>query len=77
MTPAIFPIGQRPGVCRWCGCTNDHACDAGCSWANRERTLCSACVPLDRALRTVAGRIELAKCLQEGGFLAMQRRRRA
>lgn len=30
-------------VCRECGCTEDNACEAGCSWV--EADLCSACVP--------------------------------
>jgi len=34
-----------PGVCVFCGCTDDHACEGGCSWINAEHTLCSACVP--------------------------------
>lgn len=28
-------------VCRGCGCTNDHACEGGCSWV--ELDLCSVC----------------------------------
>ncbi len=28
--------------CRVCGCTDDHACEGGCSWV--EEDLCSACV---------------------------------
>lgn len=31
------------GVCRVCGCTDDHACPGGCSWADDEHTLCSRC----------------------------------
>lgn len=29
-------------ACRICGCTENNACDGGCSWA--EDNLCSACV---------------------------------
>lgn len=32
------------GECRACGCTDAWGCDAGCSWVNAERTLCSECV---------------------------------
>lgn len=32
-----------PGICRECGCTEEFACDGGCAWVNRRRTLCSAC----------------------------------
>jgi hypothetical protein len=61
-------ITEEPGRCRLCGCTYEHACAVGCSWANRQQTLCSACVPLDRALRTIAGRRALAEFVQEAGF---------
>lgn len=33
-------LGGEP-YCRECGCTDDHACGIGCSWA--EADLCSAC----------------------------------
>ncbi|MGH6967795.1 MAG: hypothetical protein ACREEN_01650 [Stellaceae bacterium] len=29
--------------CRVCGCTENDACDGGCSWATPKRTLCSNC----------------------------------
>jgi hypothetical protein len=49
-------IPERPGVCRWCGCTYHDPCPPGCSWANRQQTLCSECVAFDTAMRTKAGR---------------------
>jgi len=39
--PDLRPLGIRQ--CRACGCTDDFACDGGCSWA--EPDLCTACVP--------------------------------
>jgi hypothetical protein len=36
-----FPI--IPGVCRGCGCTDDHACPDGCWWVDGEEDLCSVC----------------------------------
>ena len=30
-----------PGVCRYCQCTEDEACEGGCSWVNAEQTVCS------------------------------------
>ncbi len=36
-------IPRELGICRECGCTDEHACVGGCSWANPEHTLCSAC----------------------------------
>jgi hypothetical protein len=38
------------GVCRVCGCTDEEACEGGCSWV--EPDLCSACV--DEANRAAA-----------------------
>lgn len=32
-----------PGICQVCGCTWTRACEGGCRWANRERTICSNC----------------------------------
>lgn len=32
--------------CRVCGCTENDACDEGCSWV--EYDLCSACAPASR-----------------------------
>ena len=37
----VWPAPSSP-ECRECGCTDDHACDPPCSWA--EPDLCSACV---------------------------------
>jgi hypothetical protein len=65
---AIY-LTQTPGRCRWCRCTEAEACESGCSWANRDRTLCSACVPLDAAMHNVPGRMELAVFLQVQGFV--------
>ena len=75
-------LRERPGRCRWCGCTELKACGAGCSWANRAATLCSACVPVDTMIRTVAGRKQLAeaanlaKILDAGLVAAAARPRR-
>ena len=42
-------ILEPRGVCKKCGCTDEHACPGGCSWTNKERTLCSACVKKESA----------------------------
>lgn len=34
----------RRGVCQVCGCTEEHACDQGCSWVDANRNLCSECL---------------------------------
>lgn len=33
---------HRRGVCRFCGCTEYHACPGGCSWINAAQTVCSS-----------------------------------
>lgn len=66
--PSAIVIVNAPGHCRWCGCTDAHAC-AGGRWANPRRSLCSDCVPLDRALRSREGRRALAAFLQAHEFL--------
>ena len=62
-------VSLTPGICRWCRCNWNNPCANGCSWVERTQTLCSECVPLDKALQTMAGRLELAEFLQDGGFL--------
>lgn len=54
----------RPGQCRWCGCTEYRPCLRGCGWVDRQQTLCSACQPLDQAMRTARGRQLLAQFTQ-------------
>jgi hypothetical protein len=51
--PEMRWVAARRGVCRVCGCTDERACAEGCSWANRERTVCSAC-----ALARIEGVLE-------------------
>ena len=34
----------QPGMCRYCGCTDEHACDGGCHWLDGPSTICSACL---------------------------------
>lgn len=64
-------IREHPGQCRWCGCSDAHGCAMGCAWVNRDHTLCSACAPLDRAVRTIAGRRGLAEVVQDIASLEM------
>lgn len=60
-----FALVNRPGKCRWCGCTHDRPCDNVCGWADRTQTLCTECVPVDVAMRTAKGRKALTDYLQE------------
>ena len=61
-------ITERPGICRWCGCTYDTPCENGCGWANRAQTLCTECVDLDKRMRSVAGRKALADLVQRAEY---------
>jgi hypothetical protein len=31
-----------PGRCRYCRCTDERACDDGCSWADFQHTVCDS-----------------------------------
>lgn len=33
---------MRTGICRYCRCTDAMACDEGCSWVDKEHTVCSS-----------------------------------
>jgi hypothetical protein len=66
-------LHEMPGRCRWCGCTDEWGCALGCSWANRAHTLCSACVDLDRLIRTQAGRQVLADAVSNEMALRCRR----
>lgn len=35
-------LGDAEEHCRYCGCTQNHACEGGCAWLNAEHTICSA-----------------------------------
>jgi hypothetical protein len=68
----VVVLFNRPGQCRWCRCTEREPCPGGCGWADGTATLCSACVPIDRASKSVRGRIALAElaqgCIDQGAF---------
>lgn len=32
----------QPGRCRYCRCTDERACDDGCSWADIQHTVCDS-----------------------------------
>lgn len=42
--PEMYAIIDQEGVCRFCGCTDERACDGGCTWVDPENTVCSQCV---------------------------------
>jgi len=36
----------KSGVCRFCGCTEEHGCEDGmtvCHWVDLDKTICSKC----------------------------------
>lgn len=66
-------IPEHVGTCRWCGCSELHGCAVGCSWANRQGTLCSECVELDRLVRSAAGRRTIAEAWQDGEAMSLSR----
>lgn len=37
--------------CRLCSCTDEHACDGGCSWVPGEGNLCSVCYEIVLAVK--------------------------
>lgn len=59
---------ETPGRCRWCGCTHFRPCEDGCDWANRRQTLCTACVEVDRLVRSFPGRRTLATLENEAAL---------
>lgn len=64
-------VTERVGTCRWCGCTDLQGCDVGCSWANRQCTLCSECHELDRLVHSVRGRQTIAQAWQDGERMSL------
>ena len=64
-------VPEVVGKCRWCGCTYNRPCDAGCGWATRYRTLCTECVELDRAMKSARGRRAIALVWQDSDRLAL------
>lgn len=70
LAPIVIEIPQEPGTCRWCGCTHSTPCEGGCGWANRAQTLCTACVNVDRQVRSKNGRRQVAILVQESEGVA-------
>lgn len=62
MLQLVITVTETAGTCRWCGCTEDRACEDGCGWANRAQTLCTACINFDREMRSARGRARLVEC---------------
>ena len=63
--PATPAAGAQ--VCRDCGCTDEKACEGGCTWV--EPDLCSACKQIghDSGLSGLVSEIAIAKIRRDGG----------
>lgn len=46
----------RGPACVVCGCTEERACDGGCSWVMSRPPLCSACVAFGQRIATTIKR---------------------
>lgn len=68
MTVETITIANVTGRCRWCQCTHRDPCPEGCGWANPGRTLCTACVEIDRLFRTPAGRRDIVEVLRRDDY---------
>lgn len=60
----------RGGTCRWCRCTELNACPQGCGWADRDQTLCTACVDVDAAWSVKAKKAPNGRRAFFRGFMA-------
>jgi len=74
--PTLTKLGQ----CAACGCTDEHACEGGCSWVDVDHTICSAC--LDPFIMTETDfefreLLELEQCTRLLDVLAEELRERA
>lgn len=36
------------GICRYCLCVDERACEGGCGWVDEDHTICSACLDPER-----------------------------
>jgi hypothetical protein len=41
----VFGRGAGERMCLLCGCTALAPCPGGCAWVDRQRNLCTACLP--------------------------------
>lgn len=73
-TFAPIPMIDAKGVCRFCGCTEFHPCDAstkfsylkGCRWLDNDQTACDALLCAEEALKALRVHrvaIHVTRCL--------------
>jgi hypothetical protein len=58
------------GKCVGCGCTEEHACEGGCSWVDADRLLCSTC------LLSIAGHVDPAMSVNQARLSQVRLRAR-
>lgn len=46
----------RPGVCRFCGCSDFNPCPSGCGWSDGGQMVCTECVPIAKAFGRLSSR---------------------
>jgi hypothetical protein len=62
-------LADHPGVCRLCGCDNDHACEGGCCWVMPN--LCSACAHARRMMFVVRSGLGFVETINRNGWHRM------
>jgi ParB family transcriptional regulator, chromosome partitioning protein len=62
-TKAVAAKEATPGTCRYCGCTEDNACEGGCAWVDPQETVCSSdpCVEKYEAANRTLPKVKPAK----------------
>lgn len=73
----------QAGTCRVCGCTDQEACEGGCTWVEATQSICSVCFgeqlmtawPLVEKLLAAAEK--MANECTVGNFSVLQNRLRA
>ena len=70
----IPPNGEAvAGVCRVCSCTEENACEGGCSWADETKTICDRCVDTEAEGHAGVCRIAPAEVEGDTGVKQMKR----
>ena len=71
----VPPMAPTPGICRYCQCTESHAClidipgqhAVPCSWADMEHTMCTAPACVKQHLESSLGQRHVADALKKRG----------
>jgi hypothetical protein len=52
----FFSDVEEVQSCRFCGCTEEHACDGGCSWSLQDPSVCDSAECLGKLLAEQAAK---------------------